>query len=858
MNKLLKKIKKIDWLLLTFLISTVVIVSIYTLKKIAPFGNNSMLDVDFYHQYGPLLNELYDRVKSGESLLYSFNTGLGIPFYRNFLNYLSSPFNIVLFLFRKENIVMAFSVVILLKVVFASVTMSFYLKKSFNKSGLLASIFGVFYAFSGYFCAYYWNIMWLDGIVFLPLIMYGINKIIDDKKPLIYIISLSVMLFANYFIAYMICIYSVFYFLGYFIYRKNFKFKNILKTFILFFISSILAAGLVSFMLVPLYTSLTSISATSGTFPLKESQFSISNFIFNHITGVNRTVFASDKLPLPNVYPGMLTLASLILLFINKKINLRFKIITLIAIIIFFFTFNISTLDYIMHAFHVPNDLPYRYSFLYVFTLVTLGYYSFSRIKELSIIEISIAFATIIILTLLASKLDFANIDDKRVIIALIFVLLYYIITVLILNLSNNSYKLYSCLVLLVIVEMIYGININWNIDHDIKIFMSDKPSYQKLIRYVKKHDNDLYRIEKTNTLTLNVRAWYDYNGVSTFTSMAYENTAKSQRKLGLAGNDINSYYYQKYQTPVYNTMFNIKYILDGYLENPYYTVITAADGHKLAKYNYTTSMMFAVDKKIKEDKLVEYNPFYNQSKFVNKAYNINGIFEDVYVKEVSEGKILDDSFKTNSNGVFTYEVSLNKELIFTLDNNEKNNIYIYISGSDVKSFYVDDNYYPLTSDEYYIADIGSKDSVIEIKINFKEENSGILRFYAYKINDEKFKEFYNRAKEESLNVKKYSDTYIEGDINVDSDKMMFTSFSYDKGFKVYVDDNEVKTYKVYDSYLAFDIKKGRHTIKVKYYPDKMREGLIISMISYVIFILLIYKTEGKNTKINRKDKFFV
>ena len=85
-EKLKKNITNNKWIYITFIVSTIIISFIYTLSKIAPFGNNSMLDVDFYHQYGPLLNELYDRIKDGQSLLYSFNTGGGIPFYRNFLN----------------------------------------------------------------------------------------------------------------------------------------------------------------------------------------------------------------------------------------------------------------------------------------------------------------------------------------------------------------------------------------------------------------------------------------------------------------------------------------------------------------------------------------------------------------------------------------------------------------------------------------------------------------------------------------------------------------------------------------------------------------------------------------------------
>ena len=199
-KKFLDVIKKNKWILLTFILSTFSMIVIYTLQKISPFGNNSVLDVDFYHQYGPLLNELYDRLKHGQGILYSFNTGGGIAFYRNFANYLSSPFNIVMFLFKKENIVVSFSIIIALKVIFGSVTMCYYLKNTFKNNNFLLCVFSILYAFSGYFCAYYWNIMWLDGMVFLPLIMLGINKIVDEKKPVFYTIALAIMLFSNYFI----------------------------------------------------------------------------------------------------------------------------------------------------------------------------------------------------------------------------------------------------------------------------------------------------------------------------------------------------------------------------------------------------------------------------------------------------------------------------------------------------------------------------------------------------------------------------------------------------------------------------------------------------------------------------------
>lgn len=844
-EKIKKNITNNKWIYITFLISTIIISVIYTLSKIAPFGNNSMLDVDFYHQYGPLLNELYDRVKEGSSLLYSFNTGGGLPFYRNFLNYLSSPFNIVLFLFKKENIVMAFSCIIGLKVIFASGMMSIYLKKTFKKDGVLLTIFSVLYAFSGYFCSYYWNIMWLDGMVFLPLIMLGINKLVDDEKPIFYTIFLSIMLIANYFIAYMICIFAVMYFFGYLFYRYGFSLKKTYKKIILFILFSILAAALVSFALIPLYKALSSISATSDSFPELTLQFKFHELLFNHLTGVNRTVFASDELPLPNVYAGLLTFTGVILFFINKKINIRAKLLAFLILLIFVLSFNLNSLDFIWHAFHVPNDLPWRYSFIYVFIFITIGYYGILRIKDLKKSSVFASSFISLIIILLAYKFSFKNIDFDRTIINIIFVLLYLLIFLFTQFKKINKKIIYALIIIFVSAECIYGIDYNWNIDHDIATFMSDKKTYEKLISETTSKDNDLYRMEKTDYLTLNDAAWYNYKGISTFTSMAYESVSKFQRKLGLSGNNINSYYYKYYNTPIYNTMFDIKYLMGSYIENPYYSYLKTDGKVDLIKYNYSSSLLYGVDKKIKGYYPEEYNPFKNQSDFVSLTTNTTDIYTDVLVKDVIGGEITPSDFKNNSNGEFNYILDDGQDSItFMLDNKVNQNIYLYINGSNVNGFEVDDKYYSITSDEYYTVDVGTKEiGDVKVKINFKDNNDdGIIKFYAYAIDDDKFKEFYNEINKNILKVTSYSDTLIEGDVTLKSDKVMLSTIAYDTGWKVYVDGKSVDTYKIADSYLAFDIKKGSHKIKLVYYPDGMKLGIITSFISLaIIFIYAIF-----------------
>ena len=851
LKKIINIVKKNKYFFITFIVSSICVSVIYTFEHIKPFGNNSMLDVDFYHQYGPLLNELYDRIRSGESLLYSFNTGGGIPFYRNLLNYLSSPFNIILFLFKKENIIMAFSIIIGLKAILASCTMSLYLKRILKNDSVYITIFSLFYAFSGYFCAYYWNIMWLDGIVFFPLILLGINKLVDDNKPLLYTFSLAVMLLANYFIGYMVCISCAFYFLIYLIHRYRFKIKILLKKCLMFGLFSLLAGGLVAFLLIPLYKSLSSISATSDVFPsLPSFNFNPINYIFNHITGVNRTVFASEPLPLPNVYPGLLSLVGIILFFFNKNIHNKAKIIALCTILFFFLSFNVNVLDFIWHAFHVPNDLPYRYSFIYVFVLVILGCYGLYKSKECGTIIKSIGFSIILFLILLAFKFNFKNINDTKVIICIVLLLCYY----LVLMVKKIPTKVTNILLIFIAsTEAIFGISSNWEINHDIDTFMSDKSGYQELISIAKKEDNGLYRVEKTSNLTLNDPAWYDYYGISTFSSMAYENVSKAQRKLGLSGNNINSYYYQKYSTPIYNSMFNIKYLLGDYILNSYYTHIDSIDENNLVRYDYSTSLVYLVNNDIKNLNLIEYEPFYNQQEFVKYSTGLEGIYNDLQVKRLENATVQDENFYNKSNGEYYYE-TVGDKIIYYIDNPKSQNIYVYVNSSNIESFYADGKYYSINSDEYYIVDIGRLNKgEVKIELNLKEQSNCYVKFYAYSIEDEIFKRFYSKIKDECLNVKSYTDTSIIGTINASSNKTAFTSIAYDEGWNVYIDDKKVDTYILMDSYLGFDVPAGEHEISLEYVPSGLKIGVIISCISAVsigIYIIILRKKEKLTKKI--------
>ena len=66
-----KWVRKEDWL--AFFLPLLTMLMIFIIKGIFPFGKESFLRTDLYHQYAPFLREFQAKLQSFSSLSYSFN-----------------------------------------------------------------------------------------------------------------------------------------------------------------------------------------------------------------------------------------------------------------------------------------------------------------------------------------------------------------------------------------------------------------------------------------------------------------------------------------------------------------------------------------------------------------------------------------------------------------------------------------------------------------------------------------------------------------------------------------------------------------------------------------------------------------
>ena len=891
-TKLFNCLKNNKYILISGGASLFIILLVYFCYEIIPFGDGIIYRMDLYHQYGPLFSELYDRLTSGESILYSWNTGFGSSFLGNYFNYLSSPIGLIVLLFGHKNTFEAVAAMIAIKVILSSMSMSFYLKKSEKTNGFPIAAFGVMYAFCGYFIAYYWNVMWIDAMYLLPFIALGIERIINSGKCKTYIISLCLAIFSNYYIGFMLCIFSCIYFLYYYTCvakklnnRKPLsdekekiitKLKNsfFLQSGIRFALSSLSVGIILSFMLVPLVGILNASSATKGTAPTEyESYFTIFDFLANHLAALEPTIRSSGDDVLPNVYCGILTVLLIPLYFFSKKISATEKIASVVLLAVMYFSFNVNFLNFAWHGFHFPNDLPYRQSFMYSFVLIILAFKAFKNITEFSkkqLIGLGIGMLSFVVIV---QELGSKNVDDLTVYITIAFTVLHIIVLGLISSKKAQAYALTIMVICSVSAETITANTDHYVANQTKESFSSDYDDFKAIQQEVKENDDLLFYREELSDLRARMDpSWYDYNGASIFSSMAYEKVANLQKYIGLYGNKINSFTYNP-QTPIYNSMFSLKYIYDkSNLVNDceYYSV--AGENNTFAVYmnKYMLNIAYPVSENLlgwnAADSL---NPVIAQQELFELSTSTEGVFNRIFDYEIDYFNILSVDFDSIISGNLSLnKISADESAVATVQITAQNtdNIYIYIYSRnlDTVNIYSENITTSMNVSDGYILDLGTHNEgdIVSVELPIKDEKSSAsVDFIAFTVDKSVFTEGYEKLKKGQIEYTKFDETIIEGNFVAEENEILFSTIPYDSNWKIQLDGKDVTEDNIIiisDALIGIKTDAGEHEIRFEY---KITNSEILFMISVGFAILLIICNILKNEKLllfkNKKENLW-
>ncbi len=872
------------FVLLSMGVAAVSISFVFIIFSLFPFGDMTVLRMDLYHQYGPLFLEFYDRVTDFSSFGYSWRSGGGSSFLGNYFNYLSSPLSFIIFLFDRKQIGYAITTLVMIKGILSAGTFAYFLKKSFNRHSYVSSAFGVFYAFCGYFLAYYWNIMWIDGMIMLPLIALGIENIINKGNGKLYIFSMCLLFFSSYYMGYMTCIFAVLYFIMYFF--THYEINNTLSPAsekqkligkilnnrflmngIKFAFASAVSGAICACFLIPVYSILQSCSATSDSFPETfESYFNLIDLVGSHIAGLETTIRSSGEDVLPNVYCGVLTALLIPLYVINKDIRLKEKAMYMLMLLFFIFSFDNNCLNFIWHAFHFPNDLPYRFSFMYSFILLIMAFRVLMNFKSIEYRDIGFAGMLWILIILILQKSPTNKISEITIYITIAFVIVWTGALYLVKKGHMSKLVIGVTILALTFCEVIVSDSQSYLFTQSQKEYVENYDEYRDAIDKINKNDDDFYRTELTYLNTRMDPCLFGYNGMSIFSSMAYEDYSQSQYSLGMFGNRINSYTYNT-QTPVYNMMFNIKYLIQAPdtitpSSNYYKEAGTTKSGKtSIFRNKYYLPIGFVASSELKDWDNSEGNPFEVQEDLIDKAAGVGSVFVPVnYLSTESGNNICDE---VTENGTFFFTKSDDdsyNSVDITLESVRDSNIYIYITanGAENVNYYWegDSNSAYQNISEPYIMDLGSfkKGETVTVSLDIQsvESEESYFEIYAYNVDNEILSSAYEMLNYGAMNVTSHSDTSIKGTVNAGYDGYFYTSIPYDEGWKIYIDGKESKTFSIGNAHLCTTIKHGKHDIELKYTPKGQKLSLGISLAGIVA--LAGYELAKKEVQRRKKD----
>lgn len=355
---------------------------------IYPFGDRSMLVIDGVHQYLPFFAELYRKVHAGADLPFSWNGGLGYNFFALFAYYLASPLNLLVLLLPERMLNESVTLLILLKVGLCGGIFAWYLGRRGNPSDWRSLIFSTAYALCAFVVGYNSNLMWLDCVYLLPLVAYGLENLVQGRSGILYTAFLFFSIFSNFYIGMQVCIFCCLYFLCTAFGRPGPVIQQFPRLFRRFLGSSLLAGGMAAVLLVPALLCILQSQAGGEPFPTQLSTYGNWFDLFARQFAFTQPIRTSGFKGDVNLYSGLLPLLLAPLYLLNPQIPLRRRVWKGLLAGLLLMSMNIGLLNYLWHGLHLPHGFPNRFTFLYHFLLLQMGFDALHLLRRVPAVRV--------------------------------------------------------------------------------------------------------------------------------------------------------------------------------------------------------------------------------------------------------------------------------------------------------------------------------------------------------------------------------------------------------------------------------------------------------------------------------------
>ncbi|PWG01121.1 hypothetical protein DCM90_02185 [Levilactobacillus bambusae] len=831
----------------------------FAYRGMAPFGSDSLLTVDLGQQYVDFFAFFRRTILHHPTqFFYSFEKALGGESVGLYAYYLMSPFNLLLLFFPKATLTSGIFLITVLKYGSAGLSFAWLLQQEKIQRGPLTIAFSTAYSLMGWAIANQLNVMWLDALILLPLIILGLDRLIATGRVRHYVFWLTLMFIINYYMAYMICLFSILYFL----WRTVDQFetwRNWFKRLFKFAWSSILSALLAAWILLPTFYSLTEGKTTYTVKTWKwTAEYNVPKLFGKFFMGS----FNFNQMPhgTPNLFIGAFAVLGFLYFFFNGSAKLASRIAAGVVTLVLFLSVFLQPLDLLWHAGQFPVWYPYRFSFVISFWMILLAAKTLQPNFIPNTAATAIVAAVVIAITLYVSLNlnQFGYLNRDHLIYGTVALALAFALIII----PHQRLGYYPWVVLaLVTVEM--GMNASLSLNNISYVSQTQYGQYtdelQKITNTVQDQDQGLYRIGKTFQRDKVDPMQVGYNGGSFFGSTFEAQVPTFYGQMGNPNGDgfvVDSngtlitdallnykYYFEQKDSPI--THDNSVLVSDSTRADlKSYPVISTDTMSTTHQNPYALAFGYAANDAILSLKNTTLDPSQYQANWLaaltgksrdKQSYLVQN-FDEVNFKNIPRQTKLTGTILTKQDILkpatveFKFTPKTNNSYYFTFGASlVPSNATITLNGKKLHQY----DYWRNT----ILVNVANqaKGKPQTLTITLKKNNLWLQNFTLYELNNPAVINSLKDLKQNQLKVTHFNSHTVEGDVTgTDRKSVLATSIPYSKGWHATVNGKPVKVYRTLQMFNAIKINKGKNHVKFTYWPPYMTLGICLSLLSLI------------------------
>ena len=833
-----------------FALVCMIVLIVYKICGFAPFGNSTLASMDAYIQYVDFFAYLKDVLEGKNSIAYCFGKTLGGNNMAVFSYYLASPFNLLLIFFKKSELHTFFGLMVMIKMGLAAVTCGVWLKNRFSErlENLFVILLSVGYGLSQYMLTQNSNIMWVDGVILLPLMLLGVYRLIRMNTVWYLGIFTGISILVNWYTGAINCLFCCGWWLVELalwweecvVQEKPFTWIDAAGKAVRYAIAMVCGLLISACLFVPTLLALQGGRASANW------ELLYNDFIGNILTVLpNFSVGSTNSRGSVSLFCGSLALLGCIGVFLSEKIRGTQKIILgcLMAVILALFYWQPLVL-----LFSLLKDVSsywYRYSYGAIAGLIFCAAFYYQSVRQENfwkLMKASAVFGAVVL------GLEYGNpLHEQKYIVLLVLILLMLAICV-----TYLDRKMVSCILCLVILGEA-GLNTSMVMQkmrmENVEEFRRYETEQQAMIDEIKREDTAIYRITQLKnraysetdrlTATYNEAVAFGYWSLSGYTSDPDEDQRTMLDKFGYRINGENFCVVNTSMLAA-DSLLGVKYILTDD------SIAGTVKVEKFHRYNekdvyenpYCLPLAFTY-------KGAEINPEYTGNPFLylNKLYSeICGKDTELYVpvnyEEKTDGNTIQYSLDVPEENYAVYG-NLPWKTEFDGMVNVNGQYQTKYAGWCSPSV-------------FYIPVVDGKET--EVSVSAAEVPTiGETQFYALDL--DQLKMVTDQLKTGAAQVNEMRNGFVSMQVNAQKGENLFTSIPQDAGWTITINGHKVDASLIAECLLSIPLDEGDNVIQMTYHVPGLMPGIICTIVGAGILLMMAMR-ERLSRRISAEEKY--